>query len=63
MTSTERLKTQFAIYMALGERDMAVELASHIPLLLETIDTQQAMIQKMSVTIREHLKRLEAVKP
>lgn len=43
----DALRLRFAVYMATGDIDDAVNLASHIPRLLDIIDTQEWMLKHL----------------
>lgn len=59
MITTESLRLKFTVYMATGDRDDAVDLARHIPALLDIIDTQARMIEVAAKTFDDHLGRLK----
>lgn len=59
MFSTLRLRAKFAVYRMTNDPTDAVEMASHIPALLDIIDTQHAIIELASKSFDTHQRKLD----
>lgn len=62
MIETTRLRMMFQVYLEAGTMSDAVEMAAHIPALLDVIDAQQGLIEKSARMVYEHLTKLDELK-